>query len=147
MSSGLGHFGSVERLTDEAMRETFETTLFGPARVLKAVLPAMRAMRSGVIVNVSSTAGRVAGLQCVALPCTRRGGGLILEKSVDGDADPDTLAEAIVDTVAHDDGRVHFVVGEDANVFHAQYASSTDAEMAAFYKEVLRLGSPAPVSA
>ncbi|MGH9009057.1 MAG: hypothetical protein ACRDYF_04330 [Acidimicrobiia bacterium] len=70
-----------------------------------------------------------------------------LENGVAAGADPDTLAQAIVDAVEHDDGRVHVLVGDDAQMFVDQYTSSTDAEMAAFYKEVLGLDSPAKVSA
>jgi NAD(P)-dependent dehydrogenase (short-subunit alcohol dehydrogenase family) len=58
-NAGLLHFGSVELLPDDLMRTTFETNLFGPVRLLRAVLPAMRSQRSGVIVNVSSVAGRI----------------------------------------------------------------------------------------
>jgi NAD(P)-dependent dehydrogenase (short-subunit alcohol dehydrogenase family) len=58
-NAGLLHYGSVELLPDALMRATFETNLFGPIRVLRAALPAMRLQRSGVIVNVSSVASRV----------------------------------------------------------------------------------------
>jgi NAD(P)-dependent dehydrogenase (short-subunit alcohol dehydrogenase family) len=61
-NAGLLHYGSVELLPDELMRTTFETNLYGPVRTLRAVLPAMRRQGSGVIVNVSSVAGRVPGL-------------------------------------------------------------------------------------
>jgi NAD(P)-dependent dehydrogenase (short-subunit alcohol dehydrogenase family) len=58
-NAGVMHFGSVELLPDERMRSTFETNLFGPVRMLRAVLPIMRSQGFGVIVNVSSVSGRV----------------------------------------------------------------------------------------
>ena len=54
----------------------------------------------------------------------------------------------IVDAVDHADGRIHFLVGDDANMFVDQYMSSTDGEMAVFFKEVLGLADePAQVLA
>lgn len=52
--------GPVEAYRDDEVRALFETNVFGVVRVLRAVLPAMRARRRGVIVNVSSIAGLVA---------------------------------------------------------------------------------------
>jgi NAD(P)-dependent dehydrogenase (short-subunit alcohol dehydrogenase family) len=57
-NAGVQHFGSVELLPDELMRSTFETNLFGAVRMIRAVVPGMRARGSGAIINVSSLAGR-----------------------------------------------------------------------------------------
>ena len=57
-NAGLGELGAVEDLDDEQVRRMFETNVFGPLRLMRAVLPGMRAAGRGAIVNVSSVAGR-----------------------------------------------------------------------------------------
>lgn len=52
--------GPIEECTDEEIRAQLETNVLGPLRVVRAVLPGMRAKGGGVIVNVSSIAGLVA---------------------------------------------------------------------------------------
>jgi NAD(P)-dependent dehydrogenase (short-subunit alcohol dehydrogenase family) len=58
--------GFFEELSPEDFRAAIETTLFGPMNVTRAVLPVMRAQRSGLV--VSSTAGIAGGefLACCA---------------------------------------------------------------------------------
>ncbi|MER5864859.1 SDR family oxidoreductase [Kitasatospora sp. NPDC002040] len=59
-NAGNGLFGAVEEVADEELREQLETLVVGPWRLIRAVLPLMRAQGSGHIVNVSSLAGRMA---------------------------------------------------------------------------------------
>jgi NAD(P)-dependent dehydrogenase (short-subunit alcohol dehydrogenase family) len=51
--------GAIEELTLEQARSQFETNFFGVARTVLAVLPHMRAQRSGKIITLSSLAGLV----------------------------------------------------------------------------------------
>jgi NAD(P)-dependent dehydrogenase (short-subunit alcohol dehydrogenase family) len=56
-NAGYGLFGPFETASQEAIEKQFKTNVFGLFDVTRAVLPAMRAQRSGVIVNISSIGG------------------------------------------------------------------------------------------
>ncbi|TRW24839.1 SDR family oxidoreductase [Flavobacterium zepuense] len=56
-NAGVGITGPLEEIPAEEIKNNFETNLFGPIEVMKAVLPQMRAQKSGLIINVTSIAG------------------------------------------------------------------------------------------
>jgi NAD(P)-dependent dehydrogenase (short-subunit alcohol dehydrogenase family) len=58
-NAGYGYRAAVEEGEDDAVRRLFETHVFGTVRTIKAVLPGMRARRSGIIVNLSSIGARI----------------------------------------------------------------------------------------
>jgi NAD(P)-dependent dehydrogenase (short-subunit alcohol dehydrogenase family) len=58
-NAGRTHVGAVEETSDEELRDLFEVHLFGPAALTRAVLPHMRAQRSGAIVQLSSMGGQM----------------------------------------------------------------------------------------
>jgi len=55
-NAGHGYRSSVEEGEDEAIRELFETNLFGPINMIKEVLPVLREKGEGVIMNTTSIA-------------------------------------------------------------------------------------------
>ena len=59
-NAGRGIAGAAEDTTDEELRGLMDLHLFGPAALVRAVLPHMRAKGSGSIVQMSSQTGRVA---------------------------------------------------------------------------------------
>ncbi|SED15638.1 NADP-dependent 3-hydroxy acid dehydrogenase YdfG [Amycolatopsis tolypomycina] len=59
-NAGYGYLAAVEEGEDEEIRKLFDTNVFGLADVTRAVLPGMRARRSGHIVTVSSLGGLAA---------------------------------------------------------------------------------------
>jgi len=59
-NAGYGYLAAVEEGEEHEVRALFDTNFFGLAEVTRAVLPGMRARRSGHIVNVSSIGGLVA---------------------------------------------------------------------------------------
>lgn len=56
-NAGVGITGPLEEIPAEEIKNNFETNLFGPIEVMKAVLPQMRTQKSGLIINVTSIAG------------------------------------------------------------------------------------------
>ena len=56
-NAGSFYAGFFEEMSPQDFRAQIETTLFGPVNVTRAVLPQMRAQRTGLVVTISSTAG------------------------------------------------------------------------------------------
>jgi NAD(P)-dependent dehydrogenase (short-subunit alcohol dehydrogenase family) len=57
-NAGLGYGGPVETFTSEQVLAQLDLNIVGTVRVARAVLPAMRNQGSGLIIQVTSTAGR-----------------------------------------------------------------------------------------
>ncbi len=58
-NAGYGLFGCLEDLTIEDLKKQFETNFFGIIRTIQEVLPTMRKQKSGIIINISSVAGKI----------------------------------------------------------------------------------------
>lgn len=56
-NAGFSVFGNVEMVPIETVKKQFETNVFGVVRTQQAILPAMRAQKSGKIINISSVGG------------------------------------------------------------------------------------------
>ncbi|MCF4123400.1 SDR family NAD(P)-dependent oxidoreductase [Antribacter sp. KLBMP9083] len=58
-NAGRAVVGAVEEVSDAQLRELMDLHLFGPAALVRAALPAMRARGTGTIVQMSSQGGRM----------------------------------------------------------------------------------------
>ena len=63
--------GFFEEISPAQMRQQMETNFFGPLNVTRAILPVMRAQRSGQVITLSSTAGLI-GQEFVAAYCASK---------------------------------------------------------------------------
>lgn len=70
-NAGNYYAGFFEEITLEHFRAQIETNLFGPVNVTRAVLPVMRKQRSGLVVQLSSTAGIVGMEFCSAYAASK----------------------------------------------------------------------------
>ena len=57
-NAGVMNVGVTEAFSSAELQAQFDINTFGPARTIRAVLPTMRAQGSGLLVSVSSLAGR-----------------------------------------------------------------------------------------
>lgn len=69
-NAGIMPTGVTEGFTLEQVQSCFDVNLYGVVRTSRAVLPFMRARRSGLLIHISSSAGRLAipffGLYCAS---------------------------------------------------------------------------------
>ena len=60
-NAGYGLVGALEEVDEQAVKDAFDANVYGAYRLIRALLPHMRARKSGHILNVSSMAGFVGG--------------------------------------------------------------------------------------
>ncbi|MEV6701372.1 SDR family oxidoreductase [Streptomyces sp. NPDC051453] len=70
-NAGNFYAGYFEEITAEQMRQQFETNLFGPMNVTRAILPILRGQRDGHIITLSSSAGLIGQEFCVAYAASK----------------------------------------------------------------------------
>jgi NAD(P)-dependent dehydrogenase (short-subunit alcohol dehydrogenase family) len=61
-NAGFGITGATEAFTPEQVKEQFAANLLAPIEICRAILPHMRAQKSGQIFNISSIGGRVTSI-------------------------------------------------------------------------------------
>ncbi|OON68912.1 oxidoreductase [Hymenobacter sp. CRA2] len=56
-NAGYGSLGSIEEIDEAEVQRQFDVNVFGPLRVLRAVLPHLRERRTGHVLNITSIGG------------------------------------------------------------------------------------------
>jgi NAD(P)-dependent dehydrogenase (short-subunit alcohol dehydrogenase family) len=72
-NAGYGYLAAVEEADDADVRAMFDTNFFGLASMTRAVLPIMRAQKSGAIVNISSIGGKWMAARTAAYAASKAG--------------------------------------------------------------------------
>jgi NAD(P)-dependent dehydrogenase (short-subunit alcohol dehydrogenase family) len=70
-NAGVAALGVTEAYTIEQFQQVFDVNVLGVARVNRAALPVMRSQRSGLLIHISSVAGRLVA-PCVAVYCASK---------------------------------------------------------------------------
>ncbi|MEU3186263.1 oxidoreductase [Streptomyces sp. NPDC006923] len=70
-NAGYGQLGAFEELSPEAIERQFQTNVFGAFHVTRAVLPTMRAQRSGHVITISSLTG-IIGIDGSSIYCAAK---------------------------------------------------------------------------
>jgi NAD(P)-dependent dehydrogenase (short-subunit alcohol dehydrogenase family) len=70
-NAGAAIFGVFEMATEDQVSKIFDINVFGPMRVVRAILPYFREQRSGTIINITSQGGRVTFPTCSVYHATK----------------------------------------------------------------------------
>jgi NAD(P)-dependent dehydrogenase (short-subunit alcohol dehydrogenase family) len=70
-NAGYGQLGAFEEIKPDAIARQFATNVFGVFHVTRAILPTMRAQRSGHIITISSIAG-IVGFEGSSIYCSTK---------------------------------------------------------------------------
>ena len=70
-NAGRALIGAAEETTDQELRDLMDVHFFGPAALTRAVLPHMRAQKSGAVVQITSVGGRMSFAGCSAYSATK----------------------------------------------------------------------------
>jgi NAD(P)-dependent dehydrogenase (short-subunit alcohol dehydrogenase family) len=129
-NAGYGHFGAIEELTDDELRQQFEVNLFGVLNVTRAALPVMRRQRSGHLVQMSSLNG-IEGMVGGGYYCASKFAVEGLSESLAAEVSHLGIKVTIVEPGPH---RTEFASGQSARVSDSidDYAASVGQAREAF---------------
>jgi NAD(P)-dependent dehydrogenase (short-subunit alcohol dehydrogenase family) len=119
-NAGVGITGPIEEIPSQEIKNNFETNFFGPIEVMKAVLPQMRAQKSGLIINITSIAGYM-GLPYRGIYSASKGALELITESLSMEVKPFGIN---ITNVAPGDYATNIAAGR----FHASVIKGSDYE-------------------
>lgn len=119
-NAGVGITGPIEEIPSQEIKNNFETNFFGPIEVMKAVLPQMRAQKSGLIINITSIAGYM-GLPYRGIYSASKGALELITESLSMEVKPFGIT---ITNVAPGDYATNIATGR----FHAPVIKGSDYE-------------------
>jgi NAD(P)-dependent dehydrogenase (short-subunit alcohol dehydrogenase family) len=119
-NAGVGITGPIEEIPSQEIKNNFETNFFGPIEVMKAVLPQMRAQKSGLIINITSIAGYM-GLPYRGIYSASKGALELITESMNMEVKPFGIN---ITNVAPGDYATNIAAGR----FHAPVIKGSDYE-------------------
>jgi short-subunit dehydrogenase len=119
-NAGIGITGPIEEIPSQEIKNNFETNFFGPIEVMKAVLPQMRAQKSGLIINITSIAGYM-GLPYRGIYSASKGALELITESLNMEVKPFGIN---ITNVAPGDYATNIAAGR----FHAPVIKGSDYE-------------------
>lgn len=128
-NAGVGITGPLEEIPMSEIRNNFETNLFGPIEVIKAVLPKLREQKSGLIINITSIAGYI-GLPYRSVYSSSKGALSVLTEGLRMEVK--NFGIRIVDVAPGD-----FVSNIASNRYHSPQMKESDYNLA--YEKTLKL--------
>lgn len=70
-NAGIGQRGAIEDVSEAEVQHSFDVNVYGPLRLIRAVVPIMRRQRSGRIINVSSVVSQM-GIPLMGVYCATK---------------------------------------------------------------------------
>lgn len=71
-NAGYGQMGTLEELTDEEVKKSFDVNVFGALNIIRNVAPHLRQQKSGHIFNISSIGGFIGNFASFGIYCSTK---------------------------------------------------------------------------
>lgn len=144
-NAGLTTMGLAETMTDQQLLYQLDVNLVGPHRVLRALLPSMRARKQGLLIHVSDTLGRMV-LPTMGVHCASKAGLEALMDAYRYELAPLGIESTLVEPGQYPTGFVdRLEVGDDFDRMPG-YGPMSDAldRMGAQFRQRISGSKPAP---